>query len=453
MEKARILAVDDDPLSLKLVERTLAPAGYEIVATTSPREALERARTVAFDVAVLDLRMPEMPGLEILRELKRRDPDIEVIVCTAYPDVDTAVAALREGAFEYLQKPVKTDVLAHRVARAVERRFLRAEVDSLRDRLGERLAERELLGDSPQMAAVRATIAKLAAVDSPVLIEGESGTGKELAAASLHRLSPRAGKPFIPVNCGAMPPELMESEFFGHQRGAFTGAVSDTLGLFRSAQGGTLFLDEVSEIPLTLQSKLLRVLQEKEVRPVGAARTQPIDVRILAATNRDLERMVKEGSFRQDLFYRLNVVRLRMPPLRERREEIPLLVAHALRRLNQKFGRDVKAVDAEALARLQSYDFPGNVRELENVLERAYALGASGEIGASDLPVLGPVSSTASAANGAPLPTLAQAELDLIRRALVVHRNDRQKTAEALGISARTLYRRLRELEGRPPGD
>jgi transcriptional regulator with PAS, ATPase and Fis domain len=293
------------------------------------------------------------------------------------------------------------------------------------------------------MTRVKEMIPRIAATASPVLIEGESGTGKELVAAAIHRGSPRGRRPFVAVNCGAIPPDLLESEFFGHVRGAFTGAVNDTLGLLRSAHSGTLFLDEVAELPPRLQIKLLRVLDEKRVRPVGSTRMHPVDVRIIAASNRRLEDALREGSFRVDLFYRLNVIRIVIPPLRERKSDVPALVAHFLRQFNERFGRDVQGASPEAMAALMAYHFPGNVRELENLLERAYALGATGQITVADLPDLSPAGKPAHPAER--LPTLAEVEQELILRALRLHRNDPDKAARALGISRRTVTRRMKE--------
>jgi transcriptional regulator with PAS, ATPase and Fis domain len=293
------------------------------------------------------------------------------------------------------------------------------------------------------MTRVKEMIPRIAATASPVLIEGESGTGKELVAAAIHRGSPRGRRPFVAVNCGAIPPDLLESEFFGHVRGAFTGAVNDTLGLLRSAHSGTLFLDEVAELPPRLQIKLLRVLDEKRVRPVGSTRMHPVDVRIIAASNRRLEDALREGSFRVDLFYRLNVIRIVIPPLRERKSDVPALVAHFLRQFNERFGRDVQGASPEAMAALMAYHFPGNVRELENLLERAYALGATGQITVADLPDLSPAGKPAHPAER--LPTLAEVERELILRALGLHRNDPDKAARALGISRRTVTRRMKE--------
>jgi DNA-binding NtrC family response regulator len=443
VDRPRVLAVDDDPLTLKLLDKTLALEGYEVITAPNGPAALDEARRQLFDAAVVDLRMPGMDGLELLRELKRLDPAVEVIMTTAYPEVSTAVQALKDGAQDYLQKPMNLDELRHRMRRVMERRLLRREVTSLRRRLGEQLAVRDLVGASAQMTRVKELVAKVAATDSPVLIEGESGTGKELVAAAIHRLSGRSQGPFVPVNCGAIPGELVESEFFGHVRGAFSGAVSDTPGLFRSADGGTLFLDEVAELPPGLQAKLLRALQEREVRPVGSTRSHPVDVRIIAATNQNLEAAVRDGRLRPDLLYRLDVVRIAIPPLRDRKEDIPALVAHCLRQLNQRFGRDVREVAPEALAALRAYDFPGNVRELENLLERAYVLGAARRLTLADLPVLSPGGGATPPLG--PLPTLAEAERDLIVRALRVHGGNKEQAARALGLSPRTLYRRLQE--------
>jgi DNA-binding NtrC family response regulator len=282
-ERSKVLVVEDDERIRSLFEDTLATLGYQVTTASTGGQAIALIQGQLFDTVLCDIRMPEMDGLEILREIKRHDPSVEVVMVTGYPAVNTAVEALKLGAYDYLAKPVRLDELQHVMARLTERRLLRREVSSLRSRLGEQLPLKELIGTSPQMERVRELIARMATTDSPVLIEGESGTGKDLVAAAIHRLSVRGKGPFIPVNCGAVPPELLESEFFGHVRGAFSGAVADHLGLFRSANGGTLFLDEVAELPPPLQVKLLRVLEEKEIRPVGSAKSHPVDVRIVAA--------------------------------------------------------------------------------------------------------------------------------------------------------------------------
>jgi len=391
--------------------------------------------------------MPDMSGLDLLREIKKQDESIEVIVMTGYPTISSAVEALKEGAYDYLSKPLILDELRHLMTRVMERRFLRGEVDSLRTRLGEELTVNELIGTSPPMQRVKEIIGKVAVTDSPVLIEGESGTGKELVAAAIHRLSARAKRPFLPVNCSAIPGDLLESEFFGHVRGAFTGAVSDALGLFRGANEGTIFLDEIAELPPALQVKLLRVLQEMQVRPVGSTRAYPVDVRVIAATNRNLEKAMTEGMFRQDLFYRLNVVRVQLAPLRERREDILPLVNHFMRRFNRRFRRDVRGVAPDALASLQEYAFPGNVRELENLVERAYAMGARTQISLADLPSLARTAPAdmVAAISPAAIPRLADVEKSLILKALSTLNDDKEAAARALGISRRTIYRRLKE--------
>ena len=444
MEAPKILVVDDEESIQMLLREALTTGGYHVTCVGSGVKALEAMKGHLFDAALVDIRMPEMDGLTFLREVKRQDESIEVVIMTGYPTVSTAVEALKQGASDYLPKPLIMDELRHLMARLMERRFLRREVNVLRSRLGEQLAVNELVGSSSAMARVKDIISKVAVADSPVLIEGESGTGKELVAAAIHRLSARAKGPFIPVNCSAIPADLLESEFFGHIRGAFSGAVADSLGLFRSAHGGTIFLDEVAELPSALQAKLLRVLQEMEVRPVGSSKAYTVSVRVIAATNRNIEEVVKDGSLRQDLFYRLNVVRVQMPPLRERKDDLPALIAHFLRRFNQRFRREVTGISPEALATLTAYDFPGNVRELENLIERAYAMGARDHISLTDLPSL-TLSARQSPISTRTLPTLAEVEKELILRALALHKNDKEQSARALGLSRRTIYRRLKE--------
>jgi DNA-binding NtrC family response regulator len=421
--------------------------GYQVTCASTAGEALEAIRAGLFDAAITDIRMPDMSGLDLLREIKRHDESIEVVIMTGYPTIASAVEALKEGAYDYLSKPLILDELRHLMQRLMERRFLRGEVDQLRARLGEELTVNELIGNSAPMQRVKDIIGKVAVTDSPVLIEGESGTGKELVAAAIHRLSSRAKGPFIPVNCSAIPDDLLESEFFGHVRGAFSGAVSDALGLFRGANEGTIFLDEIAELPPSLQVKLLRVLQEMQVRPVGSTKAFSVDVRVIAATNRNLERAMNEGSFRQDLFYRLNVIRIHLPPLRERREDVSALVNHFLRRFNRRFRRDVRGIAPDALAALMAYDFPGNVRELENLIERAYAMGARDQLTLADVATVtaraGAV--TPVAASPQTMPKLADVEKEWILKALAVFNNDKEEAARALGISRRTIYRRLKE--------
>jgi DNA-binding NtrC family response regulator len=445
MEPAKVLVVDDEPSILRLLNEALTQWGYQVTTAANAGEAIEALRTGLFDAAITDIRMPDMSGLELLREIKKHDDAIEVLVMTGYPTIASAVEALKEGAYDYLSKPLILDELRHLMARVTERRFLKGEVHSLRARLGEELAVNELVGNSPPMQRVKDIIAKVAATDSPVLIEGDSGTGKELVAAAIHRLSARAKGPFIPVNCSAIPEDLLESEFFGHVRGAFSGAVSDALGLFRGAHDGTIFLDEIAELSPALQVKLLRVLQEMQVRPVGSTKAYPVDVRVIAATNRDIEKAIADSRFRQDLYYRLNVVRISLSPLRARRDDVPALVNHFLRRFNRRFRRDVRGIAPDALAALSAYDFPGNVRELENLIERAFAMGAREQITLADLPSLAKPAGVAPGAATGAIPQLADVEKELILRALAYYTDDKEAAARALGISRRTIYRRLKE--------
>ena len=444
--RARLLVVDDEAEIRELLSEILTDWGHEVVVAATGREARELVSAQQFEAVLLDLYLGPDSGADVLREIRAIDATPDVVVMTGFPTVETAVQALRDGAADYLTKPLNLEELRHVLGRVLERRVLRREVSALRQQLGEQLTGRELLGSSPAMREVKEMLGLVAANDTSVLIEGESGTGKELAAAAIHRGSPRSRGPFIPVNCAAIPADLLESEFFGHVRGAFSGAVADALGLFRSADGGTMFLDEVGELPLSLQTKLLRVLQDRKVRPVGSAKTFQVDVRLIAATNRRLDEAVRDGHFRQDLFYRLNVVRIELPPLRERKSDLPSLVHHCLQRLNTRYGREVQGVDPEVMTAFRAYDFPGNVRELENLIERAYALGAARTIGLADLPVLGTAPrGDADADTGQALPTLAEMERELIARALRLHGGDRLRAARALGISDRTIYRRLRE--------
>src|SRR2546427_6147147 len=316
MDRPRVLVVDDDKDVGEFLRDALSAWSYDVTRVMSGREAVDLISHQIFDAALVDIWMPEMDGLQVLDEMKRHDPALEVVMMTGNPMVETAVQALKSGAYDYLIKPLNLDELRHLMQQVLEKRFLSREVHTLRNRLAEHLAVKDLVGNSAGMTRVREVIAKVSDSDSPVLIEGESGTGKELVAAAIHRQFRRSKGPFVPVNCSAIPADLLESEFFGHVRGAFSGAVADALGLFRSAHGGTLFLDEVAELPPALQAKLLRVLQEKEIRPVGSTKTHAVNARVIAATNKNLEAAVSNGSFRQDLYYRLNLVHSTAPPLR-----------------------------------------------------------------------------------------------------------------------------------------
>jgi len=386
MSGVRVLVVDDEKSMRDLLAITLEKEGYDVTLADGGEAAVEAIRRDAFDAILTDLRMPKVDGLQVLRSAKDLSPETTVIVITAVASTETAVEAMKLGAYDYVTKPFKLDEVKLIVKNALERKRLRDENLYLRKQLETQYRFENIIGKSPRIVEVFDTIRKIADSGSTVMITGESGTGKELVARAIHFNSHRRDKPFLSVNCGAIPEGLMESELFGHVKGAFTGAVSNKVGLFSAAEGGTLFLDEITEIPALLQVKLLRAIQEREIRRVGDTRDVKIDVRLIAASNRDLETAVSEGIMREDLFYRLNVIPIRLPPLRERREDIPLLVAHFLQKFGKELGKEVRGVTPDALAVLERYHWPGNIRELENVVERAIVLGAGEVLGADSLP-------------------------------------------------------------------
>jgi two-component system response regulator PilR (NtrC family) len=400
------------------------------------RDCLARER---YDLCLTDMRLPDGCGVELVQYIQQHHPQLPVAMITAYGSLDTAIGALKAGAFDFLTKPVDLNRLRELVSSALR----------LQKPDGESPADNRLLGESPPMRVLRKQIAKLARSQAPIYISGESGSGKELVARLIHEQGPRGDQPFVPVNCGAIPSELMESEFFGHRKGSFTGATQDKQGLFQAADGGTLFLDEVADLPLPMQVKLLRAIQEKAVRPLGDAREQVVDVRVLCATHKDLAQEVAAGRFRQDLYYRLNVIELSVPPLRERREDIALLAAAQLRRLAG--GGPAPSLHPDALARLQSYRFPGNVRELENMLERAFTLCEGEQIRPSDLRLA--EGTAATSGSETPLAQvdnledyLEQIERQLILQALEETRWNRTAAAQRLGLSFRSMRYRLKKL-------
>ncbi|MFN7987689.1 MAG: sigma-54 dependent transcriptional regulator [Thermoanaerobaculia bacterium] len=371
----KVLIVDDEPVVREVLRTVLARAGYETTEAATAAEGLALFADPGVDLVLLDLMLPDRPGLAILPEMRERRPDVPVVVVTAYSSVESAIAAMKEGAFHYVPKPFRNEEVVHLVAQALEKRSLVAENRALKARLDVAGDFPEMVGRSAPMAKVFQTIRQAAPARSTVLVTGESGTGKELVARALHRLSQRASGPFVTVHSGALPPDLLESNLFGHVKGAFTGAVAEKKGLFRVADGGTIFFDEIGTVPVETQAKLLRVLQEREFLPVGAVEPIHSDVRVVAATNADLGRFVEEGKFREDLYYRLCVITIGLPPLRERKEDIPLLVEALVSRAARENGRAVPPVTPEAMKALLDHDWPGNVRELENVLERAVVLG------------------------------------------------------------------------------
>ena len=381
-----MLVVDDEE-NLRLVLRTLLSRhGYEVETAASGEEALALVDSFGPDCVLTDVRMPKMGGLDLLATLKAKGNDATVIVMSAYGNMDMAIEAMTAGAYDYVQKPFKPDEVVLALRKAEERELLRRENRALREEIRKEHRFEDILAKSGKMQEIFRTIAKIAEYKTTVLVTGESGVGKELVARAIHRRSARRGGPFVPVNCGAIPENLLESELFGHKKGSFTDAIADRRGLFEEADGGTLFLDEIGELPLGLQVKLLRVLQDEKIRRLGETRDLKVDVRIVAATHRDLQAETKAGRFREDLFYRLNVLPIHVPPLRERRDDIPLLIEHFVTRNNTRLGTSVRGLDTEARRLLYEYAWPGNVRELENTIERAMVLSEGDQIIAADLP-------------------------------------------------------------------
>ena len=386
MPDTRVLVVDDERSMRELLAIMLKQAGHEVTLAEGGEQAVEVLKGEPFDLVITDLRMRKVDGIAVLRAAKEHSPRTVVLVVTAFASTETAVEAMKLGAYDYVTKPFKLDEIKLTIANALERKRLQDENRELRTQLRRERGFESFVGKSRQMVELLEVIRKTADGLSTVMVTGESGTGKELVAQAIHQESPRAAGPFVSVNCGAIPETLMESELFGHVKGAFTGAVANTVGLFSAADGGTLFLDEVTEMPQSVQVKLLRAIQEREIRRVGDTRDIKVDVRLIAASNRDVAKAVADGILREDLFYRLNVIPINLPPLRERREDIPLLAAHFVRKISSELGKSVKGISPEALAILESYRWPGNIRELENVIERALVLGSGDILEADALP-------------------------------------------------------------------
>jgi DNA-binding NtrC family response regulator len=452
----RILIVDDERKIRRILAVMLSEHGYEIAEAESGEAALEQRASFQPELVLLDLSLPGINGLETLQQMLLRDPRPDCIIMTAYGTIRSAVEAMKAGAFDYLTKPFDNDELLLVIQRAIDVRRLHAEVEELRTELETRYGFSEIIGISREMQDVFRLMARVAAVDATVLVEGDSGTGKELVARALHRRGRRASGPFVAVNCSAIPATLFESEVFGYEKGAFTDARAGRAGRFEQAHGGTLFLDEIGDLAQDAQAKLLRVLQDHEVVRLGAGRPTAVDVRVIAATNRDLSQMVKSGTFREDLYWRLNVVTVKLPPLRKRREDIGLLIDHLLDRFNRELGVAVKGVSPAARRQLTAYDWPGNVRELENTMCRAMILCEGDTLAERDLPprVRGEVDGEAAAASSDLQPlrlahaveeATARLEKMLILGRLAEHRGNRTAAAEGLGISRKTLFNKMRQ--------
>jgi len=437
--------VDDEPAQRELVGGFLRKQGFDVAEAPDGRTALERFRKEPFDLLLTDQKMPGLSGLELLEAARAVTPEVAVIIMTAYGTIETAVTAIKGGAADYLTKPLNLDELLHRIAQVRERQRLIMENRELREALQERHRVEGIIGESGRMQEVLSLVRRVAGSDATILIQGESGTGKELIARAIHYASPRAGAPLVSVNCAALPETLLESELFGHEKGAFTGAVAARKGRFELADGGSLFLDEIGDLPLHLQVKLLRVLQEREFERVGSSRPVAVNVRLLAATHRDFEALVRAGRFRDDLYYRINVVSISLPPLRERREDIPLLLDHFVEKFSRRNGKRIGGLTREAREALLRYDYPGNVRELENLVERAVILTRDEVIGLEDLP-LGVKEREGETSGETSLTVLVEGlERRMIREALARADGVQTQAAEILGISERVLRYKLKK--------
>jgi DNA-binding NtrC family response regulator len=446
MEGFRIAVVDDEPIICREIKRGLSrDSHYEVETFSDGESALRRMEQGGFDLILCDLRLPAMSGMEVLQAARRRLPHCEVILITAHGSVDSAIEAIQAGAFHYVTKPVKIADLRLLVRRALEKVTLVREKDALKEALFAQRRPPEIIGNSRSMLEVFRLIDKVAPLDSNVLIQGESGTGKEMVARSLHQRSPRKQQPFVSFNCGGFSEELITNELFGHEKGAFTGATETKIGLLEAAHRGTIFLDEIGEMPATMQVKLLRFVEERTFLRVGGVKPVPVDVRLLAASNQDLKEMVKTHAFRGDLYYRLNVVVITLPPLRSRTDDIPLLIRHFLEKHSRAFGKQVKGIASEVLDILSHYPFPGNVRELENIIERAVALADEPQITASDLPSdLRELSMRSIEATHRL--TLEEMERKYIHEVLIQTNYRKSLAAEILGLPRTTLWRKMKHL-------
>jgi len=461
MLKGILLVIDDESNIRNVIRRIFKNREIEIIDTDTGETGLELLRDNPVDVLLTDLRLPGINGIDVLKKAKEMDSSIEVILMTAFGSIDSAVEAMKFGAFDYLTKPFESlDRVANTVSLALERRFLKKRNTELEMEIQRRYTFENIVGTSKKMQEIFRIVDAVADTNATVLIEGESGTGKELVARTIHWRSKRRGGPFVPVDCTSLPKDLIESELFGHEKGAFTGAHVSTKGLFRMADGGTIFLDEIGELPIGVQSKLLRVLEERIVRPVGATQSHPVSVRVVAATNRNLESVMNEQEFRKDLYYRLNVVNIKLPPLRERRDDIPLLVDFFLREMRKDESKSaIEGLTSDAMDALVNYSWPGNVRELGNMIERCFVLCRGPNISLQDLPQVIQSQSTPQPAHQAPEhqaaldPSLSldAYERTCILKALESSGNNVIKAAELLNISRSTLYRKIKMLSLKIP--
>ncbi|MFB3887082.1 MAG: sigma-54-dependent transcriptional regulator [Thermodesulfobacteriota bacterium] len=451
MEKAKILIAEDEKSQRDLLEGFLKKEGFSVDAVANGREALRKLKEEVYDIALIDYKMPELDGLQTLREIRRLYPELPVIMMTAFGTVETAVASMKEGALDYLTKPIDLDEVLLIFQKVIERSHLIRENKELRQQLQDRYTFHHIIYGSPKMEEVMGLIARVAPSQATVLIRGESGTGKELIAHAIHHASPRSPKPLVKVSCAAIPETLLESELFGHEKGAFTGAAQKRIGRFEEADAGSIFLDEIGDLTPGTQIKLLRILQEKEFQRLGSNLTLKTDVRVVAATHRDLEEAMKKGEFRGDLYYRLNVISIHLPPLRERKEDIPLLIDYFIKKYSKQNQKTISDISKEARNLLLHYPYPGNVRELENLIERAVVLCRGEVITTQDLPFHlkeGKVESPWGFPKAKTLPeSLEEVERDIIVKALHQHQGVQTKAAESLGISERVLRYKMRKYQ------
>ena len=445
MDRPRIAVLDDEAIVRRELVRSLKKEGYETEPFANGESALSRLAETTFDLLLCDLRLPGMSGIEVMKAARAGDPSIEVIILTGFASVDSAIEAIRAGAFHYVTKPLKMAELKVLVQRALEKVALVREKEALKEALFSQTRPSGIIGHSEPMQKVFRLIEKVAPLDCSVLIQGESGTGKEVVARALHEGGPRQSRPFVSFNCGGFTEDLIANELFGHEKGAFTGATNSKVGLLEAAHTGSILLDEIGEMPASMQVKLLRFVEERTVMRVGDVRPIPVDVRLIAASNRDLKEMVRTRDFREDLYYRLNVVVISLPPLRDRLEDLPLLVEHFLRKFGPAFGKKIAGISKEVLEVLSQYPFPGNVRELGNIIERAVALSDESVIGLGDLPSdLRELSM--SSVEGEAWPSLEERERDYIQKVLALTDGHKSRASEILGIPRTTLWRKMKRL-------
>ena len=451
--KPRILVVDDEESIREFLEIMLRKEGYEVTCAEDGQKALDLVKKRSFDMVISDLQMPNMTGLELLKEVKTQYPDMMFMMITAFGTTETAVDAMKLGAYDYILKPFKIDEVRINIANALRSQNLEVENRTLKRELVKEYSFQSIVGNSESMHRIYDLVKRVSQTPTNVLITGESGTGKEVVAKAIHYNGPLKDKPFVTINCGAIPESLMESEMFGHKKGSFTGAIADKVGLFEVADRGTLFLDEVGELPLTIQVKLLRAIQERVIRRVGGTEDLKIEVRIIAATNRELEEMVKQGTFRQDLYYRLNVINILTPPLRDRADDIPLLANHFLKKYNERLGKSIQGISDEAMEMMKKYDYPGNVRELENIIERTVALEGGATILPESLPPFVNTVSGRKVASANEIEVtqdgleldkvMGQIEKELLIKAIHAAGGVKKKAAKLLNITFRSMRYRV----------